>query len=725
MVSNREPYRGDRFSRYYSSSDHHRQPSPDQDTETLASRLEDDNSLSSSSRSGSNSPSIHPPMHRRRGEGGASHTDLNDDRVSTYNEDRSGASFLVSTPKPLISTADSESSTETIISRSSSNNRSKKDRAARRDSSSRRRRRRGDPHDENRGGGGGEEGRANSARAIAREREAFSHSAASTIRDDDSLEQEDGDEEKKEIAHRVAAIPQAISSYEIHHPSPHNHHERQHREQAEELSRRKSTRGVCFSGEGSSVATRQSVEDNITMFEDILHPEMLEALNQLSLLDYEEKQFTDLLQARLAQKANALSSDLAEALEMEMNMRGFEKLKIVEELRKNEHEKNNNMRKLIESTRQLRQDCRKLQRSLDVRDARQECNGQLISNTDLYDWIVDIDLLSQLSDQGWRVSFSKNFMDAKNQGRDGREGAVVAVMGLYDKGKTFVLNQITSANLPSGKKDSAGSYSPVKVTDEFSVAQKEATELFLTQSSKSFKEIIVVHNLKEITHERVLDHIWKTQGEDAVTKYIRPEKAASKSDNEDDVKNSIFRLPQIALDATGLMSARPDSYLPPVDVIRRDQEYRILMDIPGMTKSDITLNRQNVISIIKGRRVAPYDPSKVAVLKQERRYGEFTMTYRIPESYERKWKWYDVKDGVLTVVFEADNEDEKVPIHPVNSKDCGNNFHRESSNVYDNDASHAEEIQAVDHNCDEYNSAKACEEPQERKGGNIQQIQEV
>jgi len=29
---------------------------------------------------------------------------------------------------------------------------------------------------------------------------------------------------------------------------------------------------------------------------------------------------------------------------------------------------------------------------------------------------------------------------------------VIAVVGLYDKGKTFVLNQITQSNLPSGKK---------------------------------------------------------------------------------------------------------------------------------------------------------------------------------------------------------------------------------------------------------------------------------
>ena len=34
----------------------------------------------------------------------------------------------------------------------------------------------------------------------------------------------------------------------------------------------------------------------------------------------------------------------------------------------------------------------------------------------------------------------------------GWEGEVVAVLGLFDKGKTFVLNHLTESQLPSGKK---------------------------------------------------------------------------------------------------------------------------------------------------------------------------------------------------------------------------------------------------------------------------------
>jgi 50S ribosome-binding GTPase len=147
------------------------------------------------------------------------------------------------------------------------------------------------------------------------------------------------------------------------------------------------------------------------------------------------------------------------------------------------------------------------------------------------------------------------------------EGAIVAVVGLYDKGKTFVLNNLSSSNLPSGKKvntkglsfkyvnvdggtklillDTAGSYSPVKVQNNMSIIEREATEHFIlelvfdvsdyflfvvndftsldqryldkltrslqTSANKSFREVIVVHNFKEVESQDILDHIWETQ----------------------------------------------------------------------------------------------------------------------------------------------------------------------------------------------------------------------
>lgn len=172
------------------------------------------------------------------------------------------------------------------------------------------------------------------------------------------------------------------------------------------------------------------------------------------------------------------------------------------------------------------------------------------SNSDIYDWIVDIDLITKITKEGWEVQFSKNFLnsssmelqkhvfgdrlgdsgfkemsnekqrdsfrkkDSQKKLNNNRpdvdiggfnphnwEGAIVAVVGLYDKGKTFCLNNLSFSNLPSGKKvntkglsfkyvnidegtkliilDTAGSYSPVKVENNMSIVEKEATEMFI------------------------------------------------------------------------------------------------------------------------------------------------------------------------------------------------------------------------------------------------------
>ena len=178
----------------------------------------------------------------------------------------------------------------------------------------------------------------------------------------------------------------------------------------------------------------------------------------------------------------------------------------------------------------LEMENQRLQHTLDLDSRRHREQPTEQAFSDMYDWIVDIQLLSDVSKQGWRVEFSGGFLggldasaraqllsdkqwttDDGSASTDGLgrpqtaawSGAVVAVLGLYDKGKTFVLNSLTQSKLPSGKKvatkglsfkhvqveggtqfvllDSEGSYSPVKVCNELSVVEKEATELFLQE----------------------------------------------------------------------------------------------------------------------------------------------------------------------------------------------------------------------------------------------------
>jgi hypothetical protein len=48
-----------------------------------------------------------------------------------------------------------------------------------------------------------------------------------------------------------------------------------------------------------------------------------------------------------------------------------------------------------------------------------------------------------------------------------------------------------------------------------------------------------------------------------------------------------------------------------VDIVIEDGFYTIYMDVPGLSAKDISLARQNVITIIKGSRSVPYPDTQV------------------------------------------------------------------------------------------------------------------
>ena len=119
-----------------------------------------------------------------------------------------------------------------------------------------------------------------------------------------------------------------------------------------------------------------------------------------------------------------------------------------------------------------------------------------------------------------------------------------------------------------------------------------------------------------------------------------------------------MRLQQTSIDASGLLLMRPNHFLPHVDIVK-DKDYTVFLDVPGMTKEDIRLSRQNVTTIVKGMRSQPYlELHKIE--RSERTYGDFTLTFAIPQEYERKWASMILEKGVLRIVFKPDADEESL-----------------------------------------------------------------
>ena len=43
--------------------------------------------------------------------------------------------------------------------------------------------------------------------------------------------------------------------------------------------------------------------------------------------------------------------------------------------------------------------------------------------------------------------------------------------------------------------------------------------------------------------------------------------------------------------------------------------------------------------------------------KNERKYGDFTLSFKIPEVFERKWKDFYLENGVFLIYYEKDQDD--------------------------------------------------------------------
>ena len=117
-----------------------------------------------------------------------------------------------------------------------------------------------------------------------------------------------------------------------------------------------------------------------------------------------------------------------------------------------------------------------------------------------------------------------------------------------------------------------------------------------------------------------------------------------------------FLIRQVMVDASGIMLARPDNYLPPVDIIKdADEKYTIYLDVPGMTRENIRLSRQvgALAPALHGRRLLhmattfPIRQNVVTIVKGVRE-PEFTER-ELATTVARQARAFAVSKGVVSM----------------------------------------------------------------------------
>ncbi|MFO7845347.1 MAG: Hsp20/alpha crystallin family protein [Balneolaceae bacterium] len=93
------------------------------------------------------------------------------------------------------------------------------------------------------------------------------------------------------------------------------------------------------------------------------------------------------------------------------------------------------------------------------------------------------------------------------------------------------------------------------------------------------------------------------------------------------------------------------SWMPSADITEDEKEYQILMDIPGMDKNDIKINIQDGRVSVTGERKTEEKKEKADLIRQERYYGSFYRSFKLPDKIKEDDIQASFKEGVLKLLI--------------------------------------------------------------------------
>lgn len=108
-----------------------------------------------------------------------------------------------------------------------------------------------------------------------------------------------------------------------------------------------------------------------------------------------------------------------------------------------------------------------------------------------------------------------------------------------------------------------------------------------------------------------------------------------------------------------------------VEIAEFDDKFTLEFDLPGMAKSDLTIDLNDSVLVVSGERKSAYDPSatteahagardeareesqeaKSPVVKSSRRYGHFQKSFKLPDTVNKENIAAQMNAGVLTLTL--------------------------------------------------------------------------
>ena len=90
-------------------------------------------------------------------------------------------------------------------------------------------------------------------------------------------------------------------------------------------------------------------------------------------------------------------------------------------------------------------------------------------------------------------------------------------------------------------------------------------------------------------------------------------------------------------------------WAPRADMSETDEEYIISMDLPGVSRKELSVNMQENVLSISGERKKIEETKDQGYFRKERIYGNFYRAFTLPQTVKQDKIEANFKDGVLTI----------------------------------------------------------------------------
>lgn len=101
-------------------------------------------------------------------------------------------------------------------------------------------------------------------------------------------------------------------------------------------------------------------------------------------------------------------------------------------------------------------------------------------------------------------------------------------------------------------------------------------------------------------------------------------------------------------------SSKVQSFSPKIDIIEYDDNYKLVAEIPGIARDNISLEITKNNLVISGKKEHIYENNKANIYHGECFYGEFKRSFSLPDNINIDRVEAEFKAGILEITIPKD-----------------------------------------------------------------------